>query len=298
MINYRLMEQIDKIVFGDNQFFGINHRSQDKAEELAKKFSDIRNILDVYDCAFECGIRAVMLNSNERAAEITQYFRDHKDKYGDLAWYPSIPYPHKYADMVNELGIFPAINEAIFKNNTAGGMLSMITKGVTVAVTKDALKIMEMLIDVEYKMFKGLDCKVLFLQNVVTDLLLGLGIKEIFEHYCEYIWKKHKIIPGFITLNMPYLKAKLEEWGIENVVICSTVNAAGFNMYPSKEEYERVIAYNDASKYQLMGMNILASGSTSPKQSFDYINSQKLQSVVFGASSKEHIKNTFESLLF
>ena len=33
------MEKIDKIVFGDNQFFGINHRSQDKAEELAKKIA-------------------------------------------------------------------------------------------------------------------------------------------------------------------------------------------------------------------------------------------------------------------
>ena len=290
------MEQIDKIVFGDNQFFGINHSSQDKAEEMAKRFSDIKNILNVYDNAFDCGLKAVMLNSNDRASEITQYFRDNKSKYGDLTWYPSIPYPHKYADMVNELGIFPAINEVIFKNNTAGGMFSMFTKGVTVAVTKDALKVMEMLVDVEYKIFKGLDCKVLFLQNVVTDLLLGLGIKEVFQHYCDYIRKKHNILPGFITLNMPYLKAKLEEWGVEEVVICSTINAAGFNMYPSKETYEQVIAANDPKKFQLMGMNVLASGSITPKQSFDYVNSLNLQSVVFGASSKEHIKNSVESL--
>ena len=290
------MEQIDKIVFGDNQFFGINHSSQDKAEEMAKRFSDIKNILNVYDNAFDCGIKAVMLNSNDRAAEITQYFRDNKSKYGDLAWYPSIPYPHKYSDMVNELGIVPTINEMLIKNNTAAGMLSMITKGVTVAMTKDAMKILEMLIDVEYKMFKGLDCRVLFLQNVITDLLLGYGIKDVFQHYCEYIRKKHKILPGFITLNMPYMKTKFQEWGIEEVVICSTVNAAGFNMYPSKEEYERVIAENDPSKYQLMAMNVLASGSITPKQSFDYINRLKLQSVVFGASSKAHIKDTVDSL--
>ena len=31
------MEKIDKIVFGDNQFFGINHRSQEKAEEMLKR---------------------------------------------------------------------------------------------------------------------------------------------------------------------------------------------------------------------------------------------------------------------
>lgn len=290
------MERIDKIVFGDNQFFGINHRSQDKAEELAKRFSNLKSIIAVYDNAFECGVRAIMLNSNNRAQEITQYFRDHKDKYDDIVWYPSIPYPHKYADMVNELGIIPAINDVLFKNNSMVGKLSMLTKGASIVVTKDAMKMMEMLIDVEYKIFRGLNCRVLFLQNVITDLLLGFGIKEVFQHYCEYVEKKYGIIPGFITLNMPYLKNKLELWGIENVAICSTINAAGFNMYPSKSEYERVIAENDSSKYQLMGMNVLASGSISPKQSFEYINGLGIQSVVFGASSKEHIRDSVDSI--
>ena len=290
------MERIDKIVFGDNQFFGINHRSQEKAEELAQHFSQLENILKVYDDAINSGVTAIMLNSNQKAIEITDYFRENKSKYGNLTWYPSIPYPHKYADMVNELGLIPAINEAIFKNNSGMGMLSMIGKGASAVFTKDAMKMLEMLIDVEYKMFKGLDVKVLFLQNVITDLLLGYDIKEVFEHYCEYIWKKHKVIPGFITLNMPYLKNKLEQWGIDQVCICSSINAAGFNMYPSKEEYERVIAANDPSKYQLMAMNVLASGSITPKLSFEYVNNLNIQSVVFGASSKAHIQSSIDSI--
>lgn len=286
------METIDKIVFGDNQFFGINHRSQDKAEELLKRFSDINNIFQVYDNAFDCGIRAVMLNSNERANAICDHFREHADRYGDIAWYPSIPYPYKYANMVNELGIFPAINEVLFKGNTAGGMLSMVGKGATALLGMDALKMMEMLIDVEFKIFKGLNVKVLFLQNVIADLVMGYGVKEVFEHYCEYIRKKYKVTPGFITLNMPYFKAKLEEWGIDEVVICSSINKAGFNMFPSKERYEEVIAANDPSRYQLMAMSTLASGSISPKESYDYVNRLNIQSVVFGASSKNHIQDT------
>ena len=290
------MEKIDNIVFGDNQFFGINHRSQEKAEEMLKHFGNIDNIFEVYDNAFDCGVKAVMLNSNERAAAICDRFRANKSKYGDLAWYPSIPYPYKYANMVNELGIFPAINEVLFKGNSVGGVLSMIGKGAAAVFTKDAMRMMEMLIDVEYKMFHDLNVKVLFLQNVIADLILGYNIKEVFEHYCEYIRKKYKILPGIITLNMPYLKGKLEEWGIDEVVICSSINAAGFNMHPSKEEYERTIATNDPSKYQLMAMNVLASGSITVQQSFDYINSLNLQSVVFGASSKGHIKSTVEAI--
>ena len=290
------MIQLDKVILGDNQFFGINHRSQEKAEEMLKRFGNIDNIFDVYDNAFDCGIKAVMLNSNEKAVAICDRFRANRSKYGDVAWYPSIPYAYKYANMVNELGIFPAINETIFKGNSAKGVLGMISKGVTMAVTKDAMKMMEMLIDVEYKMFRDLNVKVFFLQNIITDLILGYNIKEVFEHFCEYIRKKYKVTPGFVTLNMPYLKSKLEEWGIEDVVICSSINAAGFNMHPTKEEYDRVIAANDSNKYQLMAMNVLASGSITVKESFDYINSLNIQSVVFGASSKGHIQSTVDAI--
>ena len=290
------MEQLDKIILGDNQFFGINHRSQEKAEEMLKHFGNIDNIFEVYDNAFDCGVRAVMLNSNEKAIAICDRFRANKSRYGEIAWYPSIPYAYKYANMVNELGIFPAINETIFKGNSAKGVLGMMAKGVTMAVTKDAMKMMEMLIDVEYKMFRDLNVRVFFLQNIVTDLILGYDIKDVFEHFCEYIRKKYKVTPGFVTLNMPHLKSKFEEWGIEDVVICSSINAAGFNMHPSKEEYEKVIAANDSSKYQLMAMNVLASGSITVKQSFDYINSLNIQSVVFGASSKPHIQSTVDAI--
>lgn len=74
------------------------------------------------------GIRAIMLNSNDRSKDICEYFRQNKSKYSEIAWYPSIPYLHKYANLVAEKGIFPAINEVLFSNNTAIGALSMITK--------------------------------------------------------------------------------------------------------------------------------------------------------------------------
>ena len=290
------MERIDKIVFGDNQFFGINHRSQEKAEEMLKRFGSLDRIFEVYDAAFDCGVKAVMLNSNEKAQAICDRFRANKRLYGEVAWYPSIPYPYKYANMVNELGIIPAVNEVLFRGNSAGGVLSMIGKGASAVFTRDAKKLMEMLIDVEYKMFADLNVRVLFLQNVVADLVLGYGVREAFEHYCEYVRKKYRLVPGIITLNLPYMKRRLEEWGIDEVVICASVNAAGFNMHPSKEEYERVIAENDPSRYQLMAMNVLASGSISVQESFDYINSLNLQSVVFGASSRAHIQSTIESI--
>ena len=113
------MQAIDKIIFGDNQFFGINHMSQEKAQQLAEQFFDSSAIFKIYDIAFECGIKAIMLNSNDRAKEICEFFISNKAKYNSLSWYPSNPYPHKYANLISEKGIIPTIHEMLFKDNSA-----------------------------------------------------------------------------------------------------------------------------------------------------------------------------------
>jgi len=286
------MQPIDKIIFGDNQFFGINHMSQEKAQQLAEKFFDISTIYRTYDIAFEAGIKAIMLNSNDRAKDICNYFRENKSKYQDIAWYPSIPYPHKYANLVAEKGIFPAINEVLLKDSSAVDVLGKIAKGGVAVFGKDVIKLMQLLIDVEVKMFRDLNVKVIFLQNIITDLMLGYGIRDIFLGYCEYIRSKYNVLPGLITQNLPFLIKKLDEWGIREVVICSSFNKIGYLMSPDVEAYVDVATRNDASVYQLMAMSTLASGAIPVKEAYDFVNRQNIQSVVFGASSRKNIEET------
>jgi hypothetical protein len=158
---------------------------------LAEQFFDIRAIYRVYDSVLENKIKAVMLNSNNRTQEICDYFRANKNKYQDISWYPSIPYPHKYANLVAEKGIFPVIGEILFKDNSVITVINMVTKGGMAVLGKDVIKMMQMLIDMEMKMFRDLQNKVVFLQNIITDLILDYEIKEIFYEYCEYIRKKN-----------------------------------------------------------------------------------------------------------
>jgi hypothetical protein len=286
------MSKVDKIIFGDNQFFGINHMSQEKAQQLAEKFFDFNNIINVYDWAYESGIRGFMLNSNERAKEICDYFKSNHSKYPDLNWYPSIPYPHKYANAISEKGILPTINDILFKDNSALGILGLIAKGGSAVLGKDIIKLMQMLIDFEMKMFKGLNVKVVFLQNVVTDLLLGLDVGDIFLEYCNYIKKKYGAMPGLITQNLPYLKSKLESWGIDGVVICTSFNKIGYLMSPDVPTYIETSKKNNGDQYPIIAMSSLASGAINPIDAYDFINAQNIQSVVFGASSKRNIEQT------
>ena len=288
------MEPIDKIVFGDNQFFGINHMSQEKAQQLAETFYDIANIFKVYDYALDAGIRGIMLNSNDRANEICERFRAKRSEYPEVNWYPSIPYPHKYANAISEKGLIPTINDILFKNQSALGFLGMLAKGGTAVLGRDAIKMMQMLIDVEMKMFRGLNVKAIFLQNIVTDLFLGFNAADIFAEYCNYIRKHYNVLPGLITQNMPTMKAKLEAWGLHEVVLCTSFNKIGYLMSPDIESYITASKNNDPSKYQLMAMSTLASGAIPAGEAYEFINRQRVQSVVFGASSRKHIEQTVE----
>lgn len=285
------MKRIDRVVFGDNQFFGINHMSQEKAQAQAERFANLDNIFSVYESAFDAGIRGVMLNSNDRAAEICERFRQRKSDFPDLSWYPSIPYPHKYANIVAEKGMVGALQSVLFSEGSMSA-LGKIAQGAMATLSFDAVRMMKMLVDQEMATFKGLDVRVVFLQNIVVDLVLGFGVAEPFVEYCKHVRKKYGAIPGFITQNMPFLREKLIEWGIGEVVICSSINKIGYLMSPGREEYERVLASNDPGQFQMMAMSTLASGAIPPADAYAYINELNVQSVVFGASSRGNIEQS------
>ena len=140
------------------------------------------------------------------------------------------------------------------------------------------------------KMFRDLNVKVIFLQNIVTDLLLGFGVKEVFVSFAEYVREKYGVEPGFVSLNLPKLVDFLLDCGIENPVVCSAINKAGYFMNPDIDSYEDTLKNK---KFQPMAMSILASGAVRPEDAVKYICDQPgIQSIVFGASSKHHIIET------
>lgn len=281
---------LDRIIFGDNQFFGINHMSEEKAQALAEKFRDLKKITNVIDIAYDCGIRAFMLNSNERAKDICDYLRNNSSRFPELRLYPSIPYPHKYGNLIAEKGIFGTLTDVIISGNTAKNIVGFLTKGGLSFFEKDMIKVMQLLIDIEMKIFRGLDIKVIFLQNVFTDLLLGFGVKDVFIGYVSYIKEKFGIEPGFITTNMPRLTDFLLSCGIDNPIICSSINKTGYSMNPNIASYEKTLR---EKSFRPIAMSILASGAIKPEEAVKYVCSQlNIRSIVFGASTRQHITET------
>ena len=170
------------------------------------------------------------------------------------------------------------------------GLLNAAMRGGMSLAKKDIEGITTLLVDAEMKMFAGLRTPVIFLQNVVVDLLLGLGFKEAFRIFANHVKARYDAEPGFITMNMPLLLDVLEEVGIENPIVCSNINKIGFRMCGGFEAYERVLRER---KFRAIAMSVFASGAIPPREAIEWVCHQpNIEAIVFGASSRTNIRNT------
>ncbi|MBW3468301.1 hypothetical protein [Arthrospiribacter ruber] len=282
---------MERIIFGDNQFFAVNHISDEKSRAQSIKFKDDAAIIKTLDIAREAGVNTFMCTTHDRIANICNIIRSNPEKYQDFKIYPCMPYAHKYANAVTDLGIAGTLKQYV-----PGNFFGSMFKGGMAYLSKDYLSIMELLIDAEMKMFTGINTPVIFLQNVITDLLLGLGMTDFLVGYAKYIEKKYNAEAGFITMNLPKLLDVLEKGGIKNPIICASINKANFRMSGGKELYEKTIS---EGRCRLIAMQVLGGGAIPASEALEYVsNLPNVESILFGASSRQNIENTVQTINF
>lgn len=279
---------MDKLLFGDNQFFGVNHMSEEKARAQSMRFQDISAVIDVLDAAYDEGVKTFMCTTHDRIGLVADHMRADPSRYADFVFYPCMPYAHKYANAVTEDGMMGALKRFMPDE----GLLNAAMRGGMSLARKDVEGIATLLIDAEMKMFHGLRTPVIFLQNVVVDLLLGLGFKEAFRIFADHIARRYDAEPGFITMNMPALLDVLDEVGVVNPIVCSNINKIGFRMAGGMPAYEAALR---TRKFRAIAMSVFASGALRPAEANAWVCDQpNIESIVFGASSRGNILNTVE----
>jgi hypothetical protein len=279
---------MDRLLFGDNQFFGVNHMSEEKARAQQLRFQDIEAVIDVLDSAYAEGVRTFMCTTHERIALVADHVRAEPERYPDFLFYPGMPYAHKYANAVTDNGMVGAVKRFLPDE----GFMDAAMRGGRSLATKDVEGMTTLLIDAEMKMFEGTRTPVIFLQNLIVDLLLGLGFESAFEVFAGHIRERYGAEPGFITMNLPMLLDALDRVGIENPIVCSNINKIGFRMCGGIEAYEEALRDR---RFRAIAMSVFASGAIPPEEAIEWVCSlPRLESIVFGASSARNIRATRE----
>ena len=277
---------MDKLLFGDNQFFGINHMSEEKARAQAMRFQKTDAIMSVLDTAYDAGIKTFMCTTHDRIAEVVAHMRATPDRYQDFTFYPCMPYAHKYANAVTDHGMVGALR-AFMPDD---GLLATALSGAKTVATKEVDGISKVLIDMEMKMFQGMNTPVVFIQNVFTDLLLGMGFTRAFRIFDDHIREKYSAEPAYITMNMPMLLDALEKEGIKRPIICSNINKIGFRMSGGYDAYLDALK---SGRVRAVAMSVYASGAIPADEAIHWISELPgVEALVFGASSAGNIHGT------
>ncbi len=280
---------MDKIIFGDNQFFGVNHMSEQTSIRQSQKFRTSEDIYKILEFVNDIGIKTFMFTTHDKLEPVFEKMRINP-KFKDFKLVPCMPYAHKYANAMVELGIFEAVAKFVPGSKILSGL-----KGLGAAISSDPIPVMKLLVDSEMKQFKGFNVEAIFLLNIVTDLLLGLGMHHMFYEFAKYAEAKYGVKAGFFTMNYHQLHEILvNDLKLDKPMICSNINKIGFRMNPTRQTVEETIGLHDSTN---IAMSFLASGALKPEEAVAYIKSLKgIDAVLFGASSPDHIKETKDLL--
>jgi len=272
-----------KIILGDNQFFGVNHFDLKKGEKTKNEFDSTAKIEEFIKESHKIGLDGFMINSNDLGYKLISNSSFEKTK--EIHY--SIPYPHKYANMINETGMLSlglhVIKNTSFIKNTFAGFKFLFTRNLKY--------IIPLILDIEVPktLEKG---SYVYLQNIITDLLLGIGREDLIVAFIKSVIEMgYK--PGVITLNPVILNKYLENIDInhllKDLIVCFNINKEGFNVFPNLQDVEELI--NSNIQYKLMGMSVFASGAGNIPASIDYIKELSLDYVVFGTSKLSNVES-------
>ncbi len=288
------LENLDSIVLGHNNFFGVDHLDSVRGAERAAQFERPEAILEVVRHAVELGAGGMMMSTHPRANHVADAIRSDATLRDELALYPLLPYIAKYVRQANEKGMVNVVLDQV-KSASFTEKLAIFASGGMAIVRKDMFKILSTLIRMELAPFNGLNIKAVFLHDVLTDLAISLDMPGVLAFYAEEIVKRFDgAEPAYATKNLPLFMERCKEYGIENPLVLSHFNKVGFSMNPSREACETCLRENDL---QVMAMGSLASGFIKPDEAYAYLfGLPRVESVVVGVSTPAHAEETFNAI--
>lgn len=277
---------LPRLMLGDNQFFGINHMSESRARDQLIRFQRMDAILDVLADACDLGISTFMCTTHDRMEQVCARVRAEPTRFPGLTFQPGMPYAHKYANSVTEEGILGTLRRFLPTEGSVGAVL----RGTKSIATGDLQGISGLLIDAEMRMFQGLPTPVIWMQNIVVDLLVGLGMPRALGLFAMHVEQTYGAQPGFITMNLPKTLDALDSAGVDTPLVCANINKLGFRMSGGVEAYDRALAER---RFRAVAMSVFASGAIEPREAIEWVCSQPaIESIVFGASRRSTLLST------
>lgn len=288
-----------KLLVGDNAFHGISHLSQQRARErsIVNDPSNAEYAAQLVKLSLQNGASGFMFSVSEKTLSILKALN--KDEKPEL--YAIVPYAFEYVRLATRIGGISGLAKKVARDIIFSRNIITVAPSVLGLIRADPKAFLKVYLVYEISKIKsaaGKDAnlKSVLLQEVLTDMALGLNLDWFFKYYIKF-FSKSKIRPGFETRNFPYLVQKFKEWHIDmnNLIITCSFNKIGFQMNPSQAECEKTL--KEIPQAEIIAMSVLAAGYLRPFDAVQYIaNLPNVSHIVVGVSKESQARETFKFL--
>jgi hypothetical protein len=286
------------LIVGDNPFQGISHLSQERARNRGgDSVSPEDHAADVVLASLKNCADGFSFSVSERTLSILRTLRK-RESIDQINLYAMVPYAFEYVRIATQTGT-PGLVKRFAKQVALSGDIRAVLEGLWSVVRMNPEGFMDTYLAYELSRIKASTGKKgklvsVLLNEVIADMSLALGFDWLFKSFISYL-SKRRITPGFNTRNFPYLVNRFNEWGINlnEILIVTPFNGAGFQMNPSKEECEKTLI--NLSSHNVLAISVLAAGYFKPSEAVDYLGGlSNIEGVIIGVSTEQQAQDTFK----
>ncbi len=284
------------LLIGDNPFHGVSHFSQARARLRQAGITTPSRAVGVVAAAVESGANGFLFSVNETTLAILHTLRETRQMPERL--YAIVPYSYGYVRSAIALGGIPGLARKVGWEIIGARNWSAMFAAASGAITGNPEALLRAYLTYEVgrlRVAAGARTTVasVLLHEVVTDMALALNMDWLFRAFVRSLHAVG-VVPGFDTRNLPTLVQRLRTWGIEmdGLVFAAPFNAVGFQMSPSREACEQVLASLPGAT--VIAFSVLAGGYLSLPEAVEYAAGRaRLDGVAIGVSSMEQARSTF-----
>lgn len=281
------MIKLSKIILGSNPFDGVSYLSRAQAKSYLEKFSVEEEVFRVIEATVNSGLDTITCAYNERVIKALERIPEEKR----MKVIPVVPNAYEYVRDSSSKGLIGTVASKLKRTETFEKVKLVIkgTSQIKGILSKDIESLIKSMLELELAPFRKFDVPAVILHGHIADLALVNDNRKVFDVYCDFIRHSFKSEPFIATHNFGRSLPKYEQWNLDITGVHTSFNKKGFMMRPTASVCEELL--EKTNKY-ILAKKILAGGTLSPEEAFEYIKGKNIPSVVIGLGSVQEVYHT------
>lgn len=271
------------VIFGDNQFLGVEHSGR-KVAEYVEAFRSKQQIIDTLRLAWDAGLREYAFTATPTMLNVVRAISEECP----FILHPAFPYAQAVNKKLADMGFLGAFADVVRSSSVWAVFGAAVT-----SLRHDYRRALDLYVRYELRGINWDRVSSIGLLNVATDFLLGLRREDILDQFCSVVRQQYGKTPVLYTMNFPRLAASVWQEDRHGARLIFNFNEKGFRTNPSLNAVVNAVEAHRGREIYIMSL-YSGRGKTDPHEFL--ARHPGIRGVLFGSSNPVRIGENYRAL--